>query len=145
MRSGWMLVLLAVTACGGGDHEVTAEVPGPSSAAASAPPVPEGRPAASVASAAEGERLDADRAAARALYQEGAVAYDAGDFARAYELFSRANAAYPLPKLRFDVAQAARKLGKRDEACGHFGALAADSSDAALATRAASAMAGFCP
>jgi tetratricopeptide (TPR) repeat protein len=60
---------------------------------------------------------EVDDAAARAIFEKGAVFYDKGDFAHAYDEFTRSWELCHRPGLQFSRAQALRRLGgRRDEA-----------------------------
>ena len=77
--------------------------------------------AASAAGAGTGaETADAnadDEARAKAVFDKGAAAYDAGDFAHAADFFARAFEIAPRPGILFSQGQALRRLGgRRDEA-----------------------------
>ncbi len=56
-------------------------------------------------------------AEAKALFMQGAAAYDQGQWAKAYDFFTRASELSPRASLQFSRAQALRRLGgHRDEA-----------------------------
>ena len=57
----------------------------------------------------------AEEAAAKAVFDKGAAAYAAGDFAHAADFFSRAFDLAPRPGILFSQAQALRRLGGRRE------------------------------
>lgn len=57
---------------------------------------------------------DKDRAAAKAIYDKGVALYNTGDFAHAYDEFSRAGEIVDLAAIRFSRAQALRRLGGRE-------------------------------
>ena len=58
-----------------------------------------------------------DNAAARDLFNKGADAYEHGDYAHAYDEFTKAGKLSPRPGLLFSRAQALRRLGgRRDDA-----------------------------
>jgi tetratricopeptide (TPR) repeat protein len=52
---------------------------------------------------------------AKKLYERGTDAYEKGDFAHAYDLFTSADEHVHLPALTFDRAQSLRRLGARSE------------------------------
>jgi tetratricopeptide (TPR) repeat protein len=54
-------------------------------------------------------------AQAKALFQQGAVAYDAGKFAEAYDFFTKASELAPRANLQFSRAQALRRMGLHRE------------------------------
>jgi tetratricopeptide (TPR) repeat protein len=56
-----------------------------------------------------------DVPAARAIFMKGAALYDAGDFAHAYDEFTKAHELTPRSALVFSRAQALRRLGGRRE------------------------------
>jgi hypothetical protein len=62
----------------------------------------------------------ADRATSLEHYEEGKQAYASGSFERALEEFDRAYQVWPAPEYLHDMAQALRRLGRCDEAIGHF-------------------------
>jgi hypothetical protein len=77
-----------------------------------------------------------EKAKAQALLTEGAELYDRGDLVEALGRFQSAYAAYPSPKLYFNIGQAQRDLGRQVEAMEafeHFVAEAKDAPPAALA------------
>jgi len=55
-----------------------------------------------------------DRATAEAIYHKGAALYEAGDFAHAYDEFTRAGEIVDVAAIRFSRAQALRRLGGRE-------------------------------
>ncbi len=57
---------------------------------------------------------------AQTLLSEGTALYGRGDFAGALDKFQAAYAIYPSPKLKFDIAQADRDLGRPVEAIEAF-------------------------
>ena len=57
-----------------------------------------------------------DKAKAKGLLSEGSAIYKKGDYAGALEKFEAAYAAYPSPKLWFNIGQANRDLGRPVEA-----------------------------
>jgi tetratricopeptide (TPR) repeat protein len=60
---------------------------------------------------------DIDNAAGKALFDKGAAHYDAGEYAHAYDEFTRAWGLTHRPGLQFSRGQALRRLGgRRDEA-----------------------------
>jgi tetratricopeptide (TPR) repeat protein len=64
---------------------------------------------------------EVDLAAAKALFDRGAAFYSAGDYAHAYDEFTKAGEVAPRPGIIFSRAQALRKLGgRRDEAIALF-------------------------
>jgi len=61
--------------------------------------------------------LDKDVETSRSIFDKGARLYDAGDFAHAYDEFSRAGELTDRPGILFSRAQALKRLGgRRDEA-----------------------------
>jgi hypothetical protein len=76
------------------------------------------------------------KAQAQALLKEGANHYDQGDLATAIEKFEQAYAAYPSPKLLFNIGQAARGLGRLDDAMDAFSRFLQDDGEAAADMRA---------
>jgi peptidoglycan hydrolase-like protein with peptidoglycan-binding domain len=54
-------------------------------------------------------------AVARKIFQRGTEAFGRGDFAHAYDFYTRANEVAPRPQLQFDRAQCLRLLGGRRE------------------------------
>jgi len=52
---------------------------------------------------------------AKGLFQQGAAAYDVGQFAKAYDYFTRASELSPRANLQFSRAQALRRLGGNRE------------------------------
>jgi hypothetical protein len=72
-----------------------------------------------------------DKAKAKSLLSEGSAIYKKGDYAGALEKFEAAYAAYPSPKLWFNIGQVSRDLGRPVEALDAFEkflALAPDAS-----------------
>ena len=72
-----------------------------------------------------------DKAKAKGLLSEGSAIYKKGDYAGALEKFEAAYAAYPSPKLWFNIGQVNRDLGRPVEALEAFEkflALAPDAS-----------------
>jgi hypothetical protein len=61
----------------------------------------------------------------RKLYAEAGAAMDAGDHARAEELYRRSDQAYPAPTARYWHARALMELGRLLEAYARFGEVAA--------------------
>jgi tetratricopeptide (TPR) repeat protein len=60
---------------------------------------------------------EVDSAAAKAIFERGSRFYEAGDFAHAYDKFTKAGEVSPRPGIVFSRAQALRRLGgRRDEA-----------------------------
>jgi len=59
--------------------------------------------------------LDKDTETARSIFDKGAKLFDAGDFAHAYDEFTRAGELTDRPGILFSRAQALRKLGGRRE------------------------------
>lgn len=55
-------------------------------------------------------------AKAKALFQRGQTAYNAGDFAKAISLYQEAYALKPLPGFLFNIAQGFRQLGNYERA-----------------------------
>ena len=72
-----------------------------------------------VAPARGQRRLDASTEA-KAHYELGMTAYGLGHFDRAIEAFTRAYKLDPAPILLFNIAQAHRKKGDRDQAISHY-------------------------
>lgn len=60
--------------------------------------------------------LEADTAAAKSIFDRGAALYDRGDYAHAYDEFTRANELSPRPGIVFSRAQALRRMGGQREA-----------------------------
>jgi len=60
------------------------------------------------------------KAQAQRLLTEGSALYEKGDYASALEKFTAAYAAYPSPKLMFNIGQADRDLSRPVEALGAF-------------------------
>ena len=58
---------------------------------------------------------EVDIAAAKGLFERGATFYEAGDFAHAYDEFTKAGEVAPRPGITFSRAQALRRLGGRRE------------------------------
>ena len=56
-----------------------------------------------------------DSAAGKAIFQHGAALYDRGDYAHAYDEFTRAGELTPRASLLFSRAQALRRLGGRED------------------------------
>ncbi len=74
---------------------------------------------------------EVDTAAGKAMFDKGAALYDAGDFAHAYDEFTRSWELTHRPALLFSRAQALRRLGgRRDEAIALFQAYLASGHDA---------------
>jgi hypothetical protein len=69
------------------------------------------------------------KAQAQALLGQGTKLYQQGDVAGALERFNAAYAAYPSPKLMFNIAQANRDLGRPVEALEAFEKFVAGSAD----------------
>jgi tetratricopeptide (TPR) repeat protein len=66
--------------------------------------------------------LEQDTAAGRAIFNKGASYYDAGDYAHAYDEFTRSWELTERPQLLFSRAQALRRLGgRREEAIALYG------------------------
>jgi tetratricopeptide (TPR) repeat protein len=63
---------------------------------------------------------DADRARARALYEEGVGLFAARDWVAAMERFSAAYALDPSPVLLYNLARAAEENGEADGAVAHY-------------------------
>ncbi|MFT3772862.1 MAG: hypothetical protein QM820_46340 [Minicystis sp.] len=80
----------------------------PAKASAQAPPGPAPQAAAGA------------RDTARGLTTQAVKLYDAGEFARALELFEKADALYPTPQYRVYVARAYAKLGKLQRAVAKY-------------------------
>jgi tetratricopeptide (TPR) repeat protein len=65
--------------------------------------------------------LDKDIEVSKSIFDKGAKLYDAGDFAHAYDEFTRAGELTDRPGILFSRAQALRRLGgRREEAIGLF-------------------------
>lgn len=71
-----------------------------------------------------------DKTKARVLLSEGSALYKKGDYAGALEKFETAYAAYPSPKLWFNIGQANRDLGRPVEALAAFEQFLALATDA---------------
>jgi hypothetical protein len=76
------------------------------------------------------------KAKAQGLLNEGSRLYGEGDYAGALEKFNTAYAAYPSPKLMFNIGQANRDLGRPVEALQAFEKFLADESGALPETAA---------
>jgi tetratricopeptide (TPR) repeat protein len=63
---------------------------------------------------------DARRAAARECYQRGRVAYESGDFQRAYDQFKEAYVLSHEPALLYNIANALERLRRPQEAAEAF-------------------------
>jgi len=74
------------------------------------------------------------KAQAQALLGQGTKLYQQGDVAGALEKFNAAYAAYPSPKLMFNIAQANRDLGRPVEALEAFEKFLAGAADASSET-----------
>jgi hypothetical protein len=74
------------------------------------------------------------KAQAQALLGQGTKLYQQGDVAGALEKFNAAYAAYPSPKLMFNIAQADRDLGRPVEALEAFEKFLAGAADTSLET-----------
>jgi hypothetical protein len=70
------------------------------------------------------------RAKAQALLKEGAQHYERAEFADAREKFDQAYAAFPSPKLLFNIGQASRELGRPVDAVEAFEKFLAQATDA---------------
>jgi tetratricopeptide (TPR) repeat protein len=68
---------------------------------------------ASLQTTATGDET-ADTEAARTIFQHGSALYDQGDFAHAYDEFTRAGELAARPGILFSRAQALRRLGGRE-------------------------------
>ena len=75
-----------------------------------------------------------DKARAQALLNEGADFYDRGNFIEALGRFQSAYAAYPSPKLWFNIGQAERDLGRHVEAMEAFERFLSEAKDAPSGT-----------
>jgi hypothetical protein len=84
------------------------------------------------ASAPTGDPLA--KAQAQTLLGQGTKLYQQGDVAGALEKFNAAYAAYPSPKLMFNIAQANRDLGRPVEAIEAFEKFLAGAADASSET-----------
>ncbi len=76
------------------------------------------------------------KARAQGLLTEGSARYEKGDYAGALENFNAAYAAYPSPKLLFNIGQADRDLSRPVEALDAFEKFLAADTDAAPGTTA---------
>jgi hypothetical protein len=74
------------------------------------------------------------KAQAQALLGQGTKLYEQGDVAGALEKFSAAYAAYPSPKLMFNIGQANRELNRPVEAIEAFQRFLAEATDASPET-----------
>jgi hypothetical protein len=74
------------------------------------------------------------KAKAQALLTDGSVLYERGDYAGALEKFNAAYAAYPSPKLMFNIGQADRDLSRPVEALEAFENFLAGAPDASPET-----------
>ena len=70
------------------------------------------------------------KAKAQSLLTEGAKLYEKGSLVPALEKFNEAYAAYPSPKLLFNIGQASRDLGRPAEAMEAFQRFLAEATDA---------------
>jgi hypothetical protein len=75
-----------------------------------------------------------DKARAQALLNEGADLYDRGNFTEALGRFQSAYAAYPSPKLWFNIGQAERDLGRHVDAMQAFERFLSEARDAPSGT-----------
>jgi hypothetical protein len=75
-----------------------------------------------------------DKARAQTLLNEGADLYDRGNLIEALGRFQSAYAAYPSPKLWFNIGQAQRDLGRHVEAMEAFERFLAEAKDAPAGT-----------
>jgi tetratricopeptide (TPR) repeat protein len=82
------------------------------------------------APAAEAADVDASDAVARGLFQAGAAAFEAGQFAEALEHFQAAYARSPRPKLLYNIGQAADRLRQDEVALDSFRRYLAEVPDA---------------
>ena len=73
---------------------------------------------------------------AQTLLTEGSALYEKGDYAGALEKFNAAYAAYPSPKLMFNIGQADRDLSRPVEALEAFEKFLAGAPEASPETRA---------
>ncbi|MEZ4269454.1 MAG: peptidoglycan-binding domain-containing protein [Myxococcota bacterium] len=74
--------------------------------------------------------VDADTAVTKALFAKGAAAYDAGDYAHAYDEFTKADELMHRSGLTFSRAQCLRKLGgRREKAIELYGQYIAEGGD----------------
>ena len=76
------------------------------------------------------------KAQAQGLLTDGSVLYERGDYAGALEKFNAAYAAYPSPKLMFNIGQADRDLSRPVEALEAFEKFLAGAPEASPETRA---------
>ena len=76
------------------------------------------------------------RTQAQRLLTEGSALYEKGDYAGALEKFNAAYAAYPSPKLLFNIGQADRDLSRPVEAMEAFEKFLASETDASPETTA---------
>lgn len=76
------------------------------------------------------------KAKAQELLTEGSGLYERGDYAGALDKFKAAYAAYPSPKLMFNIGQANRDLGRPVEALEAFEKFVASEPDRSEATAA---------
>lgn len=76
------------------------------------------------------------KATAQGLLNEGSRLYGEGDYASALDKFSAAYAAYPSPKLMFNIGQTNRDLGRPVEALRAFEKFLVDALDASPETTA---------
>ena len=74
------------------------------------------------------------KAQAQALLSQGTKLYDQGEVAGALEKFQAAYAAFPSPKLMFNIGRANRDLGRPGEALGAFEKFLAGAPDASPET-----------
>ena len=76
------------------------------------------------------------KAQAQSLLTEGSALYEKGDYAGALEKFNAAYAAYPSPKLMFNIGQTDRDLSRPVEALEAFEKFLAGATDASPETTA---------
>jgi hypothetical protein len=76
------------------------------------------------------------KAKAQTLLTDGSALYERGDYAGALEKFNAAYAAYPSPKLMFNIGQADRDLSRPVEALDAFEKFLAGAPEASPETRA---------
>jgi len=74
------------------------------------------------------------KAHAQGLLTEGSALYERGDYAGALEMFNAAYAAYPSPKLLFNIGQTDRDLSRPVEALEAFQKFLASATDASPET-----------
>jgi tetratricopeptide (TPR) repeat protein len=109
-----VMVAMAALVCGLGPTPAQAQRRGKKAAPAAAPA------AAAPAPAPAADAGDAGRQRARELLQQGNKQLDQGLYLDALHSFEAAYAAFPSPKLHFNIAQTYNELGRLIEALHHY-------------------------